>query len=144
MAACPKGIEITGTFTFEPYTLDQQIAETEKELADLKARKAKEESERARTVGQRIVDKRVRIREIDTSTYGYRRWIREGVVVGDPADLAADIDSAIATAKAEQREKDARLAETYAAYVRPPYANEYGRGIAMARDQIADEIRRTK
>jgi hypothetical protein len=93
----------------------QEVADSEKRLADLKAAKARQDAEKAKTVGQKIAELEVRGDWDHADVFGMEVRSNTGRTVENLVALirrgvADAIDKAIAPAKAEQREADALIA----------------------------------
>lgn len=108
-------------FGFTDGPIDDRIAGAERALADLKAEKAKADAEKAKTVGERVAeglicesphkdDYPVMVTDAAGKSALFCPWTGESMPIARKI-LADAIDKAVADAKAEQREADAKIVE---------------------------------
>jgi hypothetical protein len=106
------GVNQVNYFHLNSRPLSEQVADLEKQLADLKAKQAAEAAEKAKTYGQRVAEDLVRLRNDGSIAIARQALVTPYSDRSFPdmqKDIAAALDKAHADGKAEQREADAAL-----------------------------------
>jgi hypothetical protein len=127
------------------------VADAEKQLADLKAKKARLYAEKAKTVGERIAEGFIKHSHGATYHIGFAGMTFGGTLpqphVALRRDLARLIDDAVAEARKDEREKAARFCGERAAYNRQKFVESNKPTFdhyADAQSYLATELRLQK